>query len=180
MTEYINGYALALFNLAKEEKKLIKYKKEAILIIEALEQNPKAIHLFNSKLNDFNQRKELITNAFKKVNNNFLHFLFILANRSKFNLTIVILKKLIKFINQKKQINEGIVYSTKKLTLSQLREIESKTSKMLGIKVILTNKLDVNLIGGIKVEVNNQIIEESVVSRIEQIKNSLLKESEEN
>lgn len=180
MTEYINGYALALFNLAKEEKKLIKYKKESLAIIEALEKNPQAIHLFNSKTTNFKKRKTLIEGAFSKVNKHMLNFLFLLAERSKFNLAIWILQKLIKFINQNKKINEGVVFTTKKLTSAQLKSVEVKASKMLDIKVSLKNKLDVNLIGGIKIEVNNEIIEESVISRIEQIKNDLLNEREEN
>lgn len=180
MSDYINGYALALFNLAKEEKKLIKYKNQAIEIIEALEANPKAIHVFNSKVTDIEERKALVKKAFGKLDKTLINFLYVLTERSKFNLTVSILRKLIKLINENKNINEGVVYSINKLSPKQIKDIEVKTSKMLGAKVVLTNKLDANLIGGIKVEVNNEIIEDTVVSRLEQIKQQLLNEREEN
>lgn len=176
---YINGYALALFSLAQQEKKLIKTKEQSLLVIEALEENLEYVSMLNSKSFDADTKHELITKGFsKKVSKNILNFLLIISDRSKMNLAIPVLRKLVKLINQQEGIQEGVVYSTTNLTPAELTKITNKTSKMLGKKVTLVNKLDVKLISGIQIVVQDEVIEDSVNSRYEQLRNELLQRKE--
>jgi len=179
MTEHINGYALALFDLAKEEKKLIAYKDQSLAIIDAIEANEGIVAILNSKGTEVAKRQDLVKKAFAKVNKTLRNFLFILVERSKFQVAVPALKKLVKFINQAKKVNEGTVYSTEKLSPKQIKDIEVRTSKMIGSKVVLINKLDATLVSGIKIQVGDEVIEDTVLSRLEQIRNELL-EREEN
>jgi F0F1-type ATP synthase delta subunit len=49
MNVHINGYALALFSIAKENKKLDDYKKKSLLLIEIINQNDDYIKIMDSK-----------------------------------------------------------------------------------------------------------------------------------
>ena len=178
MLAHINGYALALFSIAQEEKKLKQYKEDALAVIEAVESNVEIIHLMDSKSLPVDTRQELIKKAFKSVNKNMTNFLFILVERSKFNIVIQVLKKFIKLTNNILNIKEGIVYSVDKLSAKELKDVQAKTSKMLGYKVTLMNKLDAELVSGVKIIVGDEIIEDTVISRLEQIKYELLKREE--
>ena len=178
MLEHINGYALALFSIAQEEKKLKKYKEESLAIIEAIESNEEIIHLLDSKSLEVSVRQGLVKKAFKSTNKNMINLLFILVERSKFKITVSVLKKFVKLTNNILNIKEGTVYSVDKLTAKELKDIQTRTSKMLGYKVVLINKLDTELLSGVKIIVGDEIIEDTVLSRLEQIKYKLLNREE--
>jgi F-type H+-transporting ATPase subunit delta len=175
MNVHINGYALALFSIAKENKKLDDYKKKSLLLIEIINQNDDYIKIMDSKNIDFNKKVKLIKEAFSKnLNKEFQNFLFILIKRHKFRIINTILNKLIKFINEEKKIIEGIIYTSNKLSLEEIKKIENKISKILNKKVSLKNKLDSKIISGIKIQVGNKIIEDTISSRFKLLKKELL------
>ena len=178
MSEHINGYALALFSIAQDEKKIKQYKEYSLATIEAIEDNEEVIHLLDSKSISVEKRQDIIKKAFKSTNKNMINLLFILVERSKFYMTIHILKKFIKLANNILNIKEGIVYSIKFLDDSEMKDVQSRTSKILGYKVVLKNKIDAELLSGIKIIVGDEIIEDTVISRLEQIKYELLKREE--
>lgn len=181
MTNYINGYALALFALAKEEKKLQKYKDQALEIINSLDGNEDYLVLLNKKSIPVEERKQLVSKAFGKLEQNLINFLFILVEKAKANNLVGILKKLIKFINEALKISEGVVYTPEKITPEQLASISKKTAKSLGIeKLTLVNKIDKELISGFKVVVADEIIEDTISSRLDEIRQQLLETGKEN
>lgn len=176
MKEHINGYSLALFSLAQEEKKLSQYKKQATEIINALNEVEGYEILLSTNSINANTKKEMIKEAFGKgLNNNLLNFLYVLADRNKFKVTKPALLKLIKFINEKECINEGIVYTPIKISSQMLTDVTKRTEKILGIKVSLKNIIDKELISGFKVIVGDDVIEDNVVSRLEDIRIQLFR-----
>lgn len=175
-SEHINGYSLALFSLAKEEKKLKQVKEGALTIANSFKENPEYAHLLSSKRLDMDTKEKMVSKAFKGLNKNLINFILLTAKTGKASIVVPVLNKLIKYINQDLKIKEGVVYSAQKLSASEIKKIETKVSKQLGFKPTLVNKLDAFLISGIKVVVDDEVIEDSITSRLEQIKQSLLKE----
>lgn len=176
MTDHINGYSLALFSLAQEEKKLTQYKTQATEIVKALNEVEGYEHLLSSYTLDAETKKKMIKEAFGKgLNKNLLNFLYLLVDRNKFKVTKPALNKLVKFINEKENINEGVVYTPIKITPALLSDVTKKVEKVLGIKVSLVNKIDQELLSGFKVIVGDEVIEDNVVSRLEDIRNELLR-----
>lgn len=174
--EHINGYALALFSLAKEEKKLKKVKEDSSAILEALKSGEEYLELLRSKRIDFESKEKMIQTAFKGADKNIINFLLIVAKKGNAKIIAHVLAKLVSFINDELGIKEGFVYSTTKLTPDQMKKIETKVSKQLGFKPTLTNKLDPELISGFRVVIGDEVIEDSIASRLQQIKYELLRE----
>ena len=172
--DYFHGYALALFSIAIEEGKLVKYKKDAIDVIKSIKSNKKYLSLLMLKSLNLQKKEELINEAFIKINNNLKNLLLVLIFRNKIKFINKILTKFISLINNEIKIKEGIVYSVIKLSPKQIEEIEMKISKKIAVKVELRNLIDKSLISGIKVEIGDEIIEDSILSRLEQIKHKLL------
>ena len=77
-------------------------------------------------------------------------------------------------------IKRGIVYSTIKLTKTQLKGMESKISKMLNANVTLRNVIDENLLGGFKVQVEDYILDDSMKNRLEKLKETITLKKGEN
>ncbi len=175
MSDHINGYALALFSLGQEEKKLKNYKDNAMDLIHAFAHNPDYIKLLDSKSMPNEMKHQMIQKAVgKKVEKSILNFIKILVDRSKVNLLVAILTKLIKLINTDLKISEGIVYTISPLNKGELSKVESRTSKMMGHKITLRNKIDAELVSGLKIVVGDETIEDSILSRLEFIKYELL------
>jgi len=180
MTEHINGYALALLQLANEDKKILLYKKQSNLILSAIIENPKYTAILDSKVIEFKTKEKLIDKAFANVNKNLKNLIKVLAQRQKASLLRHILKKFIHIVNKQENIREGIVYSVEKLTPQQMKSINKKIDQMVNHKVNLENKIDKELIYGIKVVVNDRVIEDSAISRLYNLKAELMKEREVN
>lgn len=175
MNVHINGYALALFSIAKDNQKINYYKKQSTLLLELIKKNVEYKKIMDSKQISFTKKESLIEESFGKIlNKEFKHFLLILIKRHKFKSIDKILKKLIKFINEENNISEGIIYTYDKLSLVNMNQIQEKVSKLLNKKVFLVNKIDKNVILGFKVQVGDEIIEDTLSSRIEKLKNKLL------
>lgn len=176
MTDHINGYSLALFSLATEEKKLKQYKTESVEVIKALNEAEGYEKILSSNSIDADSKRKMINEAFgKAINVNLLNLLFILVDRNKFKIVKPVLKKLIKFINEKEKINEGIIFTPEKLTPKELDDVTKRTEKLLNMKVSLENKIDKELISGFKIKVGDEVIEDNVHSRLEDMKKQLLR-----
>ena len=77
-------------------------------------------------------------------------------------------------------IKRGIIYSTIKLTSSQLKGMERKISKMLNANVTLRNIIDENLLGGFKIQVEDYILDDSMKNRLEKLKETITLKKGEN
>ncbi len=175
MQLHINGYSLALLDIAQEEKKLDNYKEQAMIIVEVLTKNPTYINILGSYAIDTKEKLALVEKTFaNKIEECLKNFIFLLVEKKRAKYLIPSLKRLISLINEEKDIHEGIAYSVSKLTAKQLKDIEATTSKTLGLKVTLVNKLDSELISGIKVVVGDQVIDNSIATKIQNLRQQLL------
>ena len=70
-------------------------------------------------------------------------------------------------------IKKGIVYTTIKLTKQQIEKLNEKVSKMLKANVFLVNEIDTKLIGGLKIVVDDYIIDDSLKYRLISLKDEI-------
>ncbi len=175
MQKYINGYSLALLDIAKEEKKLSEYKKQAIIIVKVLNENPIYIGILGSYNIETKDKLDLAKKAFEgKLEKSLENFILLLVEKKKVTYIVPSLKKMISYINKINNVHEGIVYSVTKLTKKQLTDIEKSTSTSLGFKVNLINKIDSELISGIKVIVGDQVLDNSIATKLKVLRQQLL------
>jgi len=79
-----------------------------------------------------------------------------------------------KRIGKEKTIT-GIVYSVNLLEEKLLHELEQVLSERFQTAIILENKIDTSLIQGIKVEIDNFVIDDSIKIKLASLKEELLK-----
>ena len=84
-----------------------------------------------------------------------------------------------KRINKEKGILNGVIYTTELLESNQTKQIEEAMSKKLDIKVQLTNLQDKEIIGGIKVVVEDDVWDYTIASQIKELTMKLIKEQGE-
>ena len=172
------GYALALLDIAKEEKITKKIYLQINQIIESLEKNEEFVLLLDSNIEQAKKEK-LIKNVFKNIHWSLTNVAMILMIKNNFKYFKDILNKLNKYLQDILKIEQGIIYSTEKLTSVKLKKIEEKVSKELDKKITLKNLIDKELIGGFKIVVGSIVIEDSVKSELRAMKDSLIFNSKE-
>ncbi len=169
------GYSLALFSIAKDENKVKEYlnnAKDLLLLFANPELSP-IINILDSTKLVRKDKDKIIDTAFKNFQKQFINFLKLLASKNIFNSIKNILNIFIKYCCDNLKIKEGIIYSSPLLTLAKIKQVEKKISLQEGYKVSLKNLLDKELISGIKIIIENKIIENSVISDLQEIKKIL-------
>ncbi|MGL5591002.1 MAG: F0F1 ATP synthase subunit delta [Metamycoplasmataceae bacterium] len=176
--ENLIGYSLALFSIAKDENKVKEYFEDARILLNLFstpdyDEFAKIISLRNISQD---KKEEIISQTFKNLDTYFLNFLKLISSKNKFHHIEKIIDLFVHYCSDYLRIKEGIVYSSSPLTSGNLKKIENKLSEEYNCKVSLKNLLDKELVSGIKIFLDNTIIENSVISDLEQIRHLLKRE----
>ena len=175
MLDYINEYSIALFEIAKESKKINLFKKQALFLQNTFIDNSNYINLLSSySINSIEKQKSLKVVFKKNIEPEIYYFLFLLIDKHYIKNINKILNKFIKIIDNENKIINGIVYSTYKLSKIELINIEKKVSLRFQNKINLINKIDQDLLGGIKIIIDNNIIDISIIGLLNEMKHNLL------
>lgn len=174
MDSLYTRYANALLSIAIDEDKVDYYRIEIKNIRTAFLSDNGIINLLSSAFIDFNDKEEIINNIYKG-NDNVLNFMKIIVRNRRANVMIKIFNEFIKKCNETLNIKDGYVYSVRKLTEEEIEKIEDGISEKLASRVELENIIDEKLIGGVKVLVEDKIFDGSIKTKIEKLKESLIK-----
>lgn len=174
MDSLYTRYANALLSIAIDEDKVDYYRIEIKNIRTAFLSDNGIINLLSSAFIDFNDKEEIINNIYRG-NDNVLNFMKIIVRNRRANVMIKIFNEFIKKCNETLNIKDGYVYSVRKLTEEEIEKIEDGISEKLASRVELENIIDEKLIGGVKVLVEDKIFDGSIKTKIEKLKESLIK-----
>ncbi len=166
--EYANAlYDFSITNPTIEEE----YK----VLIDILKQDNSLIKLLSFPTISKNEKKEIIKKIAINFNIKFFNFLNVLIDNNRFENIIEIYDEFILLCNEKKNVMEVIASSAVLLSDVQLSRLISRLeSKYKGKKIKIKNIIDPELIGGIKVIYDGQVIDLSVINKLDQLKSFVL------
>lgn len=169
-------YANALFSIALEANKVKEYQSEAKEILAILSKNEDFIKVLDCSFLPILDRVSEIDKVFKgQVSEDILSFLKVVVQNNRASYLMEILREFSSECNDNLSIMEGIIYSTEKLTVKQIKSIETTIAKLENKKVELHNKISPSLLGGIKVVINDHVYDGSLSSKLEGLRKVLLK-----
>jgi len=175
MSKVADRYAEALYEVAKKENKLLEYVKQAKLVLNSYDVSWKAF--FNAAKVTKTEKKEVLTKGYEKsVDRYFLNFMYILVDKKRINLIEEIMQKFIGECNEELNIKLAYVYSPRKILDQQTELIKKGLEEKYKSQIEIIERIDETLISGIKVVVDNQVIDSSMKARINNLKIDLLKE----
>ncbi len=173
-----SGYAIALHDLACENDCEKDYHSDTRKIIKALETNPEFIELISTTKISKEKRKNIIIDSFKgEINDNFVNAMQLMVDNNQFNIALANFKTLNKMFNEHFNIIQGKVTTVNPLGEKEIKEIEIKMEKITGKDVELINIIDKEIIGGIRVELNDKVYDSTIKGQLEDMKLKLLKEA---
>lgn len=178
MNEIASRYGTALFSLALERNQVSEYQGEVKELKRIFKENSDFVMVLGSSFETIENRIEMVDKTLVNVNDDIKSLIKILIENNRINLLLDVFTAFNSSCNEYRGIDEGLVYSTIPLDEKTINKIEEKISKIESRNVELINKIDPNLIGGVKVVIDGHIYDGSIKNQIEMMKKNLLKKED--
>ena len=170
-SNYINEvslrYAKALILISKKSG-LKQILNDFESFIKLIETNKNLRMIINNPLINATKKSTILENLCKaiKTQKTFLGFIKTITKHNK----IVIIEKVFSQFNKLIDINEGFtevhLTTSTKLENEKLKQIEKIVSQKINCKVKLKKKVDPQIIGGIIIQINSLMIDNSIKSKL--------------
>lgn len=178
MEKVASRYAQALFELACESEKVDLWQRQMQLIHQTFQQDPQIGDFFGHIRIEAAHKKEIVKQIFMgKIDGQLINFFCLLIDKRRVRLFEEIAIEFHVMCNLSKGIKEGIVYSTRPLDREEIQRIEQSVSQKMKLNVELTNKIDPQLLSGVRVIVDDIVMDGSLRNRIDSLRQELLKGS---
>lgn len=171
-------YATALFDLTSEQQVL----DQIIFDLEAVEKKLRADHNLRAVLNNPQEEIASKKDNLQKVFQDFIsqytyNFLYLLLENNELDLLTETLTHLKKLMKEKSGILELTVTSAIPLTEEERNRVSEKFSQKTGQRVFLEAKVDPEIIGGLVLRANDDIIDLSLRGKINSLKSQFEKDN---
>lgn len=174
----IKNYARNLMELANQEGSVDLCYQEIKAINKELNKNEELAKFIVSDEHNSQEKKDKLQEAFNhELDDSILYGLFLIIDSiPRKHQELELIHAFLEHYYQTRGITFGTVYSAKLLSSEQRRKLDNTFTAKLNKNIRLENKIDPSLIGGIKVEINNQVWDGSYKAKMERMKASLLEE----
>lgn len=174
----VRVYSEAFFELSKDKNNLNLHKEQLSYVKEVLSNHDEIIQIIDNPNITKSDKKDFISQLFGSLDIDLLHMIYVLIDKSRFNILDDLIRDYSKKFNAEMQIMEGIVYSVNKLDETDMSDIKTALEKKYGKKIELENVIDETLIGGISIDIEGERIDNSIKQRLSSLKAQLMKEGE--
>jgi F-type H+-transporting ATPase subunit delta len=169
-------YAESLFELAKEEKAIETYQNDMLKVQEVFQTDSSFVQFFSHVAIEDDIKINLLDKSFKnQISEYVLNFLKLLVMKRRMRYILGICEVFQSLCNDYFGIKVGKVFSPYQLDEKEIHKIENAVSQKENKKIQLRLVIDESLIGGIKVEVDNHVYDDSLANKLETLKNELLR-----
>ena len=175
MTELAREYGDGLYALTEEEN-ISREVLEQLFALESLfRQQPDFIRLLGNMSLSKEERVKIIDTVLRgQVHPYLLNFLKILCERGALTEYEGCLAAFKTLYNQAHGIVEANVTTAVALDDEQRARMTEKLSQMTGKKVVLNEKVDASIVGGVLVEMNGQRYDNTLKNRLKSIHSAMV------
>ena len=168
-------YATAIFEIAKEENKLVPYGEELSMIRENLFQIPQARAFFQNPQIQNEAKKEVLKKCLKgEVSKNIFNFLLLLVDKRRIGVFEAIEDEYRKLSNRERGILIADVTTVRGMNNKQQEQLQKKLASITNKKVQLRLHNDEKILGGVIVKIGDKRIDGSIAGRLESMRQTLL------
>lgn len=169
-------YGDALFEMAEEKDTMDVLYEEACVLVTIFEGNPELISLLNNPQIVKEEKVSIMEQVFSgKVSEELMGLLAIVVEKDRQNDLISILNYFVQRVKEFKKIGSVSVISAVELTSAQkdrLREKLLETTDYVTFE--MDYQVDPSLIGGMTVRIGDRVVDNSIRTRLYQLKKELL------
>ncbi len=164
-------YGQSLYDLAAEENLSEKILGEMEQVRGIFRENPDYIALLSEPSVPKNERLSLVDQAFNgSLSAYHLNFIKILIEKGLLREYSACYKRFRKSYNDAHGIAEALVTSAVSLSDAQLSQLKEKLEKISGKKILLKQKTDPDILGGVRVDLEGQLFDGTVKGRLSELR----------
>lgn len=163
-------YGQSLYDLAAEENLTDEILGEMEIIKGIFKENPDYITLLSEPSVPKNERLKLVDEAFKEGCHEYLlNFIKILIEKGLLREFSACQKRFRRSYNEEHGIADALVTTAVALDGTQLEQLKNKLENISGKKVLLSQKVDPGVLGGVRVDLEGQLFDGTVKGRLSEL-----------
>ena len=170
-----NEYAKAIYELAHENNKKKIFSDCFMAVSQTAINNKDFMEIMLSPVINKKEKKEVIKKVYSSLDADFINFLYVIIDHNRFSIFEEIYDAYESLILTDKNIVKATIFSAKELSNSQMKEVnEALEVKYSGKKIEAEYIINPELIGGIRVLINNESFDLSLKTSLDKLKESIL------
>ena len=173
MTALEKEYGDALYSLATEENCSDQVLDGLSLAVTAFQENPGYLTLVQNPALPKEERLELLSNAFDGLHPYVLNLLKLLCGRSALGLAAGALEQFKSLLYEARGIVPVEAVSAVPLTEAQREALRDKLSAKLGKTILLENRIDPSVLGGVKLRYQGRELDGTAAGRLSSLRRAL-------
>jgi F-type H+-transporting ATPase subunit delta len=175
MEEIAEVYSRALFEVAKEHDVLDRVHDELGQFADALNEDRNLQVFLFSPYFSSEEKKEGVTRIVTDADERLVNFLELLAERHRMPVLFRIRRSFDAMWAEENRLLPVTVTSAVDLDEGLVEEIGRRIQEQTGRRVELSSDVDPDVLGGLKVQVGNMVLDATVRNRLEQIRKQVVK-----
>lgn len=166
-------YVLALFEVAKEKDVIDKVSADLQLLDETLKANSD-LHIFLNNPSVLRRAKRsAMEELFKDASPYTMNLYRIVVDKNRTGIFDTSYKLFHDLVDNEKGIVRGVIHAAVKIEDDLFKQITETLEKNFNHKLELKTEIDLTLIGGLRVQIGNTVIDSSVKGRLNNLKQAL-------
>jgi F-type H+-transporting ATPase subunit delta len=168
-------YARAFFELALEENLLDRVEKDLLDLYRYLQESDEFRNLLASPLIHATRKRKILEDLFgKQFNGKTLDFLRLLLDKNREALLLDMIEYFQHLLDEKNGIIRGQLQTAYPLNERQLDLLNKQLNRITGKTVVITERVDKELLGGFIVRMQDTVIDSSLKNQLFKLRENLL------
>jgi len=164
-----------LFELAREENLLQQVEKDLSALDQYLIASDEFENLLASPVVHANQKREVFDDLFgKRFHTKTMDFIRLLLEKNRESLLPEIIEYFLQLLDEQNGIIRGQLLTAYPFSDAQLELLNKHLNQVTAKKVILTQYVDKNLLGGFIVRMDDTVIDSSLKNQLLKLRENLL------
>ena len=175
-SETASRYALALYELAKENSELEAVEKNVNDILMIYNTSEDLKNFVKNPTQSQSSQLEILNKIsiqmhLTKIITNFLN---VLVNKRRISFINKIFLTFLSLASKKRGELSASLTSSKNLTMEELENLKQNLSQTMDTTIVLDYKIDESLIGGLKMQIGSLMIDTSIKNKLNKYKQIML------
>ncbi|MBU1276470.1 MAG: F0F1 ATP synthase subunit delta [Proteobacteria bacterium] len=168
-------YARALLEIGKEDENLDQYGQELAEVASLFAGSAELEQVLANPAIDFDDRSKLLNTFLDKLGLSpiIVNFFRLLMDRGRIAATRDISGVYARLLDEEKGITRAEVVAAAPLSEEEVGRIKDVLSKLAGSDVVVEVKEDSSLIGGVRAQIGDLVLDGTVKTQLETLKDSL-------
>jgi F-type H+-transporting ATPase subunit delta len=162
------AYAEPFFEIASENDLVEKLHDELEACVDFLGKEEKAF--FDSPFVQFHEKKQVLENTLQgRVNDYTLGLLVSMARRRRVSFVGKVLSAYVALLARSEGVEQVLVTLSAELSKEAKQDFEASVKEIVGVKACFEYRIDAGILGGVIIEHNDTVIDNSVRNNMNKI-----------